>query len=77
MKLPLVEWLAMRGKGMTKEQWEELKTNTLKEWLAKKHPATLKMWEDHFSDLIDLDMWLEEYHGWLDQKFQACLEREE
>jgi hypothetical protein len=61
---------------MTKEEWRELRTATLKQWLAKKHPAILNLWEEHFSDLIDLALYIEEYHGWIDQKYQAYLEQE-
>jgi len=60
---------------MTEEEWDELGLNTLKMWLSKKHPSVLRDWEESFAGLIDLDDWLEEYRGAIDQKFQNYLEK--
>ena len=61
---------------MTEEEWDELRMNTLREWLSKKHPSVLGVWEESFAELVDLDDWLEEYQGAVDQEFQAYLEGE-
>ena len=49
----------------------------LRNWLLKNHPSILKRWEEAFVYLIDLDLYLEEYCGQIDQEYQAYLEQEE
>lgn len=66
----------MKIPTMTDEEWGELKAATLKQWLAENHPAALQEWEERFSDLVDLDMWVEEYRGAIDREFENALEGE-
>lgn len=45
---------------------------SLVEWSKKNYPTVLEQWQDS-PGLIDLDIWLEEFYGWIDQGYQAYL----
>ena len=46
------------------------------EWMRENYPTTLEIWEE-MAELIDLDIYLEEYCGWIDVEYQAYLEGED
>ena len=48
----------------------------LVEWMSKNYPTVLEIWNDSLSGLIDLDIWLEEFYGWIDQEYQTYLGEE-
>jgi len=48
------------------------------EWMRENYPIVLEIWEETAADfLLDLDIWLEEHCGWIDQEYQAYVEGEE